>query len=87
LLAPQIRQMAIEVLQLEAKHTKQGAMLEASMDMYNELFQWATDTEDERAAKAVLAIMNKHLSTFKKAPVDFLFALNAPGGVDQGNPE
>lgn len=85
MIAPQVRQLASDILALETKHARQGEMIDACLDMHSDLINWATNSPDEQASKEVLMIVERHLKKFKNTTNDSVFALAVPKGVAQGN--
>lgn len=65
MLAPRIKQLALDALELERMNARQAEMLDHAFDMYSELYDWAADTADTSSSQAVLTILEKHLKKFK----------------------
>lgn len=79
MLAPRIKQLAIDALELERMNARQSEMLDHAFDMYSELYDWAADTADTEASQTVLTILEKHLKKFKTD-------VHVPSGVAPATP-
>ena len=61
-LGQSLRSLALGVSDLELKLAARNGMLDAMMDMHNDLNRWAVDTEHDQAAQEVMAILDQTLA-------------------------
>lgn len=66
MLAPQLRQIALDVARIETQTVKQAQMLNSVMDMHNDLTDWATNTEHTEAGLEVMAILETYVQKAAK---------------------
>lgn len=59
-LGTQLRSLAVEAEALEAKSNRRGMLLDRSMDLHNELTDWACNTDHADAAEEVTRILDKY---------------------------
>lgn len=88
-LAPQLRALALKVQDQDAAMARQSEFITASLDMYNDVYEWAANTADTEASSAVLDILDRHLKKFndnKKNASMFAPAPPAPKGVASNVP-
>lgn len=86
--APQLRELALQVSAIESKNNRQSDMIEKCLDMHNELVDWACNTADTESSEQVLKIVEKYLQEFRTdQSKDSVFALAppAPSGVALGS--
>lgn len=58
-IAPRLRALVVEISALEVKCNNQSTLIDCTLDLHNELTDWATNTEHGDAAMEVMAILEK----------------------------
>lgn len=61
-LGQSLRSLALNVSDVELKLAARNGMLDAMMDMHNDLNRWAVNTEHDQAAEEVMAILDQTLA-------------------------
>ncbi len=59
-LGTQLRSLAVEAEAIEARSNRRGMLLDQSMDLHNDLTDWACNTEYVDAAAEITAILEKY---------------------------
>jgi hypothetical protein len=80
--------LALKAADMDEALNRQAQFITASLDMYNEVYDWAANTADTEASTAVLDILDRHLRNFndhKKNVNMFAPKMAAPRGVASGN--
>jgi hypothetical protein len=57
-----LRSLALDVSDIELKLSARNGMLDAMMDLHNDLNGWAVNTEHDQAAEEVMAIVDQYLA-------------------------
>lgn len=66
MLAPQLRQIALDIARMESQSANQAQMLNSVMDLHNDLTDWATNTEHTEAGLEVMAILETYIKKVVK---------------------
>jgi hypothetical protein len=66
-LGTSLRSLALSVSDVELKLEARNAMLDAMMDLHNELNAWSLNTEHDLAAVEVTAILDRYLESARMA--------------------
>lgn len=66
-LGTSLRSLSIEVSDVELKLAARNVMLDAMMDLHNDLNDWAVNTDHGQAAEEVMVILDQYIENARMA--------------------
>jgi len=66
-LSDQLRSLCLAVSDVELRLAGRSEILDCMMDLHNDLNEWAVNTEHDRAAEEVMAILDQYLAKVQQA--------------------